>query len=422
MRAAWLLGIFFLIGIYGYWLMDRMGGFLEKSWKLLEGQGRSREGGTDFREEESTEERTPVGAALVLLDLLKSLAVLAAATMIGFLFKGLDFGDANIIMVYVLGVLITSMVTTQRVYSLASSIVSVVLFNFFFTYPKFSLDAYAAEYPVTFLIMFLAAFLTSSLALSLKNHARRSAQMAKEKEDAAVLARNEQLRANILRAISHDLRTPLTSISGNASNLLSNAKDFDEETKKRLYMDIYEDSMWLIRLVENLLAVTRIEDGKMDIRIAPELVDEVIEEALHHVSREGGGHRIIKEASDDLLLVKMDARLIMQVIINIVDNAIKYTPPGSEIRITAARDDGTVAVRISDNGPGMNDETKAHVFDTFYTGPKKIVDSHRSLGLGLSLCKSIVNAHGGEIAVSDNPPHGCIFTFTLPTGEVMLHE
>ena len=499
-----------------------------------------------------------------VLDFLKSVAILILSSCIGLLFRYLGFAEANIITVYVFGVLITSVVTRHRIYSLISSIVSVLVFNYFFTDPQFTYDK---GYPITFLIMFLAALLTSSLAVKLKNHARQTAQAAyrtkvlfdtnqllqqakgkneivsatanqlikllgkdivfylaenkklsephiftvsddktneeitstnekavaewvqknnkhagattetlssakclylairvnncvygvvgiyigkepldsfeksillsilgecamsleneknaREKEEAAILAKNEQLRANLLRAISHDLRTPLTSISGNASNLLSNGNSFDEATKKQLYTDIYDDSMWLINLVENLLSVTRIEEGRLNLHITEDLVDDVISEALHHVNRKSIEHHISVQNKEDYLLAKMDAKLMVQVIINIVDNAIKYTPKGSNILIKTWKQGDKAIISIADNGDGIPDDMKERVFDMFYSGANKIADSRRSLGLGLSLCKSIVNAHGGKIAVSDNTPHGTVFTITLPAGEVEIHE
>ena len=254
-------------------------------------------------------------------------------------------------------------------------------------------------------------------ALALENE-----KNAREKEEAAVLAKNEQLRADLLRAISHDLRTPLTSISGNASNLMSNGKSFDNETKQNLYQDIYDDAMWLINLVENLLSVTRLEEGRLNLHISAELVDEVVQEALRHINRLRTEHTISVENEDDLLLAKMDARLIVQVLINIVDNAIKYTPKGSHISIRTMRNGDWAVISISDDGPGISDENKKQIFDMFYSGANQIVDSRRSLGLGLSLCKSIVNAHGGTICVEDNLPHGTIFTFTLPVEEIKLPE
>lgn len=499
-------------------------------------------------------------------DILKCIVILVASSIIGTIFQQLGFADANIITVFVLGVLVTSVITEHQIYSLISSIVSVLVFNFLFTDPKFTLLAYDQGYPVTFLIMFLAAFLTGSLATRLKTQARQAAKSAyrtkvlfdtdqllqqakdkndivsitskqlnkllgrdivfylankgnlekprtfsndgkdmssciteneeavaswvfknnkragastqtlsnakclylairsneivygvvgivmddfaldqfeysivfsilgecalaleneknaREKQEAAILAKNEQLRANLLRAISHDLRTPLTSISGNASNLLSNGDSFDKETKLQLYRDIYDDSMWLINLVENLLSVTRIEEGRLNIHMSDDLIYDAIQEALHHINRKSVEHKITVESEDDLLLAKMDAKLIVQVIINIVDNAIKYTPKHSHINIKTERKGKFVVVSISDDGNGISDEMKPKVFDMFYSGANKIADSRRSLGLGLALCKSIIKAHGGEISVHDNVPHGTIFTFTLPIGEVKIHE
>lgn len=245
---------------------------------------------------------------------------------------------------------------------------------------------------------------------------------AKEKELAAVLAKNEQLRADLLRAISHDLRTPLTSISGNASNLISNDTLLDEKTRKQIFLDIFDDSQWLIGLVENLLSVTRIDEGRMNFNMSVQLMDEVIDEALRHINRKSVEHHITVEYKDDLLLAKIDAKLIMQVIINIVDNSIKYTQEGSEIKITAENTDQFVTVHIADNGAGIPDNQKERVFEMFFTGEHRIADSHRSLGLGLPLCKSIINAHGGEILLTDNKPHGSIFTFTVPSGEVNINE
>ncbi|MBO5278082.1 MAG: sensor histidine kinase KdpD, partial [Lachnospiraceae bacterium] len=492
-------------------------------------------------------------------DVIKSIGMIILASAIGFVFWKLGMSEANIIMVYILGVLITSVITTHQIYSLISSIVSVFVFNFLFTEPRYTLLAYEKDYPVTFITMFVAAFLTGSLAIRLKRQAKQAAQAAyrtkilfdtnqllegvrekepiitvtatqlikllnrdmiiypaekealsepkffavngetvceeylseneravafwvfrnnkhagattdtlseskclylsirtsndvygvigivihnnpldsfensillsilgecalaleneknaREKAEAALVAQKEQLRANLLRSISHDLRTPLTSISGNASNLLSNGEQFDIETKQQLYSDIYDDSMWLINLVENLLSVTRIEEGRLNIRLQTELLDEVITEALQHISRKKTEHKISFQASEDFILVKIDARLIMQVIINIVDNAIKYTQKDSEILITTQKLQDRAVVRIADNGPGISDDMKPLVFDMFYSGAKNMADSRRSLGLGLSLCKSIVTAHGGSLELSDNIPHGAVFTFSLP--------
>ena len=502
-----------------------------------------------------------------VLDLLKSAGILVLVTLIGLLFYNFGFTEANIITLYILGVMLISVYTRSSICSLVASIASVLTFNFLFTVPRFTLQAYDSEYPITFLVMFLASLLTGSLASKLKSHAKRSAQVAwrtkllfetsqnlqrahtqeeiisvtakqllkifqrdivvysidekgllepeiflvdeaaspqryttakerevaqwvlsnnkragagtetlpdarctylsirtgervygvvgiaasdkpldsfessillsvlgecalalenqknvEEKEAAAVIAKNEQLRANLLRSISHDLRTPLTSISGNASNLLSNGPLFDAKTKEQMYADIYDDAMWLINLVENLLSVSRLEQGRMNLHLTTELIDEVVAEALRHINRKRAEYHFHVQSSDDYLLAQMDAKLIVQVLINILDNAMKYTPPGSDIEIGWKQEGKFIYISVADNGPGIPDQAKPHIFDMFYSASNQIADSRRSMGLGLALCKSIVNAHGGEIVVSDHKPHGSIFTFSVPAGEVELHE
>ena len=243
-----------------------------------------------------------------------------------------------------------------------------------------------------------------------------------EKQAIELETQQERLRSNLLRAISHDLRTPLTSISGNAGVLMEKSIVLDEEKKQELYRSIYDDSMWLVNLTENLLSITRIENGTMHLQMGAELMDDVFQEALAHVDRQSKDHHISVELPDDLLLAKMDVRLIVQVIINIVNNAIKYTPAGSHIILRAEKQGAKVAVSISDDGPGISDEAKIHLFDMFYTASQGKPDNRRGLGLGLNLCRSIVTAHGGEITVTDNIPHGSIFTFTLPLEEVELNN
>ena len=244
----------------------------------------------------------------------------------------------------------------------------------------------------------------------------------KAKEEASIIAQNEKLRANILRTISHDLRTPLTSISGNASNLCSHYKFLDDETKEQIFSDIYDDSEWLIQLVENLLSVTRFENGGMKINKSLEVLDDVVDEAVKHIDRNKTEHRITIERPEDLVVADMDAKLIAQVIINLINNAIKYTQTGSDIDISYGVADEWVFVRVADNGPGMDDNMKEHAYDMFYTGHNTVADGKRSMGLGLALCKSIVEAHKGKIEISDNVPSGCVIIFYLKKGDVCINE
>ena len=491
--------------------------------------------------------------------------IFAVCTLIGILFQRLNFTDTNIVTIYILGVLLTSMVTDGYLCSVVGSVISVFLFCFFLTEPRMSFQTYAVGYPVTFLIMLISSVLTGALAAKLKTHAKLSAQLAfrtqvlfdtdrllqkakggteilditctqllrllnrnitayvvengnlsdgklfsvekesakniltpeeqgvarwvyenrqragasthhfpqakclylairggdnvygvigipmqketldyfeysillsvinecalamenaqnaMEKEKNAVLAKNEQMRADLLRAISHDLRTPLCSISGNADMLVNNGDRLDEATKDQIYTDIYDDSEWLIGVVENLLSITRLNDGRLKIKFTDQLLDEVIAESLRHINKKHDEYKIVTDC-EELVLARMDVRLIIQVLVNLIDNAIKYTPPGSIICIRGIKADGKAQISVEDNGPGIPDEMKPHIFEMFYTGKTTIADSHRSLGLGLALCRSIIEEHNGTLVLTDHAPHGCNFIFTLPLSEVTLNE
>lgn len=487
-------------------------------------------------------------------------------TIIGLLFQKLHFTDTNIVTIYILGVLITSILTDGYLCSIAGSFLSVVLFCFFLTEPRMSFQTYAVGYPVTFAIMLVCSVLAGTFSAKLKMHARISSQLAFrtqvlfdtdrllqkarsskemlrvtctqlvrllnrdivayiveegklsqgqvfyqnkketnqqflipeeqkiarwvyennkragvgtnyfknakclylairigdhvygvigipankdvldsveysillsvvnecalamenlrnaiEKEKNAVLAKNEQLRADLLRAISHDLRTPLCSISGNADMLLNNGACLDSKTKQQIYADIYDDSEWLIGVVENLLSITRLNDGRLKFKFTDQLLDEVIAESLRHISRKHDEYTIVTKC-EELILVRMDVQLIIQVLVNLIDNAIKYTPKGSKICIRGMKCNGKAQICVEDNGPGIADEMKPYIFEMFYTGKSTIADSQRSLGLGLSLCQSIIEAHDGRLLLTDNTPRGCIFTFTLPLSEVTLSQ
>ncbi|MDY2777521.1 MAG: sensor histidine kinase KdpD [Collinsella sp.] len=246
---------------------------------------------------------------------------------------------------------------------------------------------------------------------------------SRERQEAAIIARNEQLRANLLRSIGHDLRTPLTAISGSASLLREADPKLKEEQRRELVENIHANSLWLIDIVENLLTVTRIEDGSIHLNLTSELLEDVLSEAAAHLRGQAQNHQIEIAPCNGFLLARMDVDLVMQLLVNLIGNAIKYTPSGSTIELSARREGSMVRVQVADNGPGIDDVDKPHIFDRFYTSSSmKSADSHRSFGLGLSLCRSITEAHGGTIEVHDNRPHGAVFSFTLPAEEVAIHE
>lgn len=233
-------------------------------------------------------------------------------------------------------------------------------------------------------------------------------------------AKQEALRADLLRMISHDLRTPLTSISGNAGLLMENENAFSSEKRKELYQDIYNDAMRLYDLVENLLFITRIENGTMQLNQQPEMIEDIFREAIHHLGRNKRKHHISMHLEDDLLMANMDARLIIQVLVNLMNNAIKYTPENSHITLSAERMKDKILIEVQDDGNGVLHPDQ--LFEMFYTENNHSGDTRRGMGLGLSLCKSIVLAHGGQIWVENVNPHGACFKFLLEAVEVKLYE
>ena len=234
-------------------------------------------------------------------------------------------------------------------------------------------------------------------------------RLTQTRNQARLEAEQARLRANLLRMISHDLRTPLTSISGNAEILLSEEDRITPEKKRTLAQYIRKDAQWLTDLVENLLAMTKMENGTASLQLQPEMVRDVVDMAIEHIENRLGGREIHVDIEDEFLMAKLDAHLMTQVIINLIDNAIKYTPDGSAIHVRAYPVEDRVHIEVADEGPGIPDAEKEHIFDMFYTGNNECGDSRRGIGLGLSLCKTIVQAHGGCISVRDRCPQGSAF-------------
>lgn len=261
-------------------------------------------------------------------------------------------------------------------------------------------------------------------------------QEARERQEEAVKAKNEQLRADLLRSIGHDLRTPLTSILGSAS-ILAEEPGLEEERRAELARDIEDDALWLVDTVENLLAVTRMEEGNLRLNHTVELVDDVLDDAAERMKEHLDGHELVVEPAEELLLARVDAGLVVQLVTNLISNAVKYTPQGTRIKVSARKKGGMALVEVADEGPGVPDAEKGRIFERFYSGGgttapagadggekvarRRPADALRSFGLGLALCRAIAEAHGGTIDVRDNEPRGAVFYFTLPLEEVQIH-
>lgn len=492
-------------------------------------------------------------------DAVVTLLCLAISTAVGFAFDWAGFSESNIITIYILGVLVTAVSTSGHLYGAANSLLSVLAFNFFFTEPRFTLQADGPSYPVTFLIMLSSSIIASSLASRVKEQARMAAEksyytelllgssqklqtirtewdclrltaeqlsrmfdrpviyalndadkeldfriepadehtlleklsteeigvakwvqknnkhagattntlpdskwlflsvrgtrgvmgivgvpiagyvvpdafeknlmvallgecglsqerirLEEERNQIALQTQRESLQANLLRAVSHDLRTPLTNINGSVGILMGKDQTLKPEVREQLYTAIDDDTNWLINMTENLLAATQLETDRTKLKTAPELLEDLFQSAVRQLDRRARDHHISVDLEDQTLMASMNAGMIQRVIINMMNNAIQYTPKDSHIILSGTRRKDWVEISVSDDGPGIPDEAKKHLFDLFYTAEQGKPDSKRGLGLGLHFCQSIVNAHGGTITVSDHAPSGTTFRFTLP--------
>lgn len=238
-----------------------------------------------------------------------------------------------------------------------------------------------------------------------------------ERENIRIKMEREHLRSNLLRGISHDLRTPLTAIVGASGVILEDVDKLDLESIKKLVKDINEESLWLNNLVENILNMTRIGEGKMVIQKQDEVVDDIIDEALRHISGLINNRNIDVSFPDEVISVPMDGKLIVQVLINLLDNAIKHTKENEEIHLNVFTKDSNIVFEVADEGCGIDEKIKDSLFKSFVTSGSKVIDGKRGMGLGLAICKAIVNAHGGEITAENRDGKGAVFKFTLPLME-----
>ncbi len=482
--------------------------------------------------------------------------ILTAATLISLALRRWGFSEANYILTYMLGVLFIAYWTRGYVYGIIASVLSVLVFNFFFTEPFFSFNVNDPEYLVTFAIMLVASIITSTLTTRIRfeswqaetrekrirvlyqierhllasqnlqqvletasndifslygssviitqdaGHLRKMTRCIEgndvfndEKEKIAfhetlqsgnacgagtelfweckahyrpILGQNgvlgvvgivaetkaempedqrvmldtilaqvalaiereqsnerqrqaqmqierERFRSDLLRSISHDLRTPLTGILGSTSTMIDNLSTLPNETIRTFLQNIYEDADWLKNLVENILSMTRLHEGRVTLKRDMEAVEELIAAALARVKMRLQHHTVTVSMPDEILMVYADGLLIEQAIVNILDNAIKYTPSGGAIAISASVKNEFVWLEISNDGPGIPQKDIGRIFERFYT---KADEARRSgIGLGLSICKSIIEAHGGEITAQNITEGGTKFIICLPMKE-----
>lgn len=492
-------------------------------------------------------------------DVIRTVSVIALFTLISAVLTAFGINSQNIIILYILGILIITRITSRHVYSIVASILFVLIDNYFFLEPRFSLLVNQRDYPITLTIMLLTAFITSTTMVRIKSQvefsenreqrtevlyeinkkllvtrgleniidhtneyivnifgrsvifytvdpqegAKGILKLAKEEEDASffytkqetevahwvfvnqkragagtdtltsakayympvifqgnvlgvlgvscsnglrfdqskrafmrrvaslvamalerqrlsdeqrsilVETEKEKMRSNLLRAISHDLRTPLTAILGASSAILENKDSLDQETKQQLIFHIKEDSQWLIRMVENLLSVTRINEDTANVTKTPEAAEEIIAAAIGRIRKRFPEQKIQVTVPDELLMVPMDATLIEQVIINLIENAIKHSSE-TLVEVSLEKEGEYAVIEVRDNGEGIPEQDFPYLFETYVPNGKRTSDSSRGMGIGLSICMSIIKAHQGKIEAYNREENGAVFRFMLP--------
>ena len=338
-------------------------------------------------------------------DWLVTLGLLLLACALSGLLLLVDRGGGFVSMLFVLMVAITARLTEGYACGVTASFVGVICVNYVFTYPYWEFNFTIAGYPLTFFTMLSVSLIVSALTSQIK----RQEQLRMETE-------RETMRANLLRAVSHDLRTPLTSIVGSSSAILENEDRLDPGQKRELLRSVRDEAQWLIRMVENLLSITRMGDGEARIRKELEAAEEVLSSVAVKFQQRFPGVRLELEVPREPLFVPMDAILVEQVLMNLLENAA-YHGDSTRIRLSARRQGEDGVFTVLDDGRGVPEEVLPQIFTPALRGGSAASDGRRSMGIGLSVCRSIVRAHGGTMSAANDPGGGAAFCFTLPLEE-----
>lgn len=340
-----------------------------------------------------------------------TVACMAVATLTANAIFHLSGNAINVSIIYILAILLHARYTKCYSAGIIASLYSVFWVNYAYTYPYMTLNFTLSGYPLTFVGMTFISCFTSSICIMLS---KQSAQI-QEKDRMLMQAEKETMRANLLRAMSHDLRTPLTTIIGSSAAYLEQENEMSPEEKRKLIHNIEEDAQWLLNMVENLLSVTRIQDDKgiTSVTKTDESLEEVISEAVRRFHKRFPGVTVQVHVPESFIMVPMDAMLIEQVINNLLENAHFHSGSEKPIELKVRTENEVLYITIKDHGKGIDPKRLPTLFDGGGVNTNESGDSHKGMGIGLSICKTIINAHGGTIQAA-NHADGAMFTFTLP--------
>lgn len=345
------------------------------------------------------------------LDPLLGLGILAAAFGISLFLQQVCPSQSLVSMIFVLAVYLISLVTKGYLWGVLASFAGVLIDNYVFVFPRFAFDFITAENLIAAMVLLIVAIITSTLTTRLKEQERIKAETEKEK-----------MRGNLLRAISHDLRTPLTTIYGSSSAIMENYDTLPKQQQIKLLGQVRDDSENLIRMVENLLSVTRVNDETVRVNKTPTVLEELIDAALMKFSKVYPNQPVEVSIPEEFISIPMDAMLIQQVLLNILENAVIHAKGMTKLKLTVYTIRGDAYFEIADNGCGIPKDRLDDLFTGQLYGSQTPSDSRRTgMGIGLSVCSTIIKAHGGEITAENRPQGGACFRFRLEMEE-MEHE
>lgn len=344
----------------------------------------------------------------ILRNILITVGIMGAATIVCLALQHFSEADTHVPLLFVLAVVIVARFTEGYVYGILSAMAAVVLVNYVFTYPYFELNFSITGYPLTFVVMLATAVMVSALTTQIKWQEQIRLEVEKEKA-----------RANLLRAVSHDIRTPLTSIQASASGILDNYDALGRQEKVELLEGIRDESQWLIRMVENLLSITRINGDRAQLQTTWEVVEEVVGGAVGKFQKQFAQIEVETSMPEEVVMAPMDGILVEQVLVNLMENSAIHGKTTTKIRISVQELPERVLFCVEDNGKGIDPAILPIIFEgQLPTGDHAASDGKRSMGIGLSVCMSIIQAHQGDMKAENMAAHrGARIQFWLPCQE-----
>lgn len=341
-----------------------------------------------------------------------TLLILSATFVLSLVFQNTFSVDEHVTTVFVFAVFLVSLCTPGYIYGIVAAVLSTLAVNFAFTFPYFAFNFTLSVNLISAVVMITLAVLTGALTTKIKQHEAMKAE-----------GERERTRANLLRAISHDLRTPLTTIYSSCSALIEEGNNLSDGQRLQMLEGIREDSDWLVRMVENLLSITRLDGDRVQIEKTPTALDELIDSVMIKFKKRYPGQEVFLELPEQIVFIPMDAMLIEQVLLNLLENAMRHARGMSRLSLQVETQGRRAVFQVSDNGCGIEPGILKYIFSPMPVRPAIPADHQkRSAGIGLSVCATIVRAHGGTISAENQPGGGARFRFDLAQEETEFEQ